>query len=720
LLDTARELRENLSNSVPADIPAGVTREELGAARQYLGQFVFSVENEARSRQDIVDARKARAEADAASKQWKGFADPPPYSMLMVDALRESAETLRAKITALDVGRSIAERELEHFQDEMKRADAALRKARDTASSSSPGLAPLNEWRAEMALWAVRSATASAQMIQRRAEAGQEQMLADKENLKLVERKLAAAGKDVEFTAEDLERVRQIERDRIARIDRELTAAVQRALAATRERTDAGKALDTLKALPATSPAKLAAAEARVRAADAAIVTTRFATEVLNTLASVARGTHDFWRLRYEALTAPEASRRRDAVVRLRALVTRLKPFREVADAQLEIIRSAQREQRLKIADTEASSEAARYENAILDSLTQRATSAQMMRDAADRLEHTVSRWLTEVADTDKERPWAERLAAAWATAVNLARRAWDWELFEVEDTVETEGQKLTVSRGVTVGKSIGALLLFIFGYWIAARLARRFEGILVRRFGVEQAQARTVRRWSLAAWGFVLAVITLNLARIPLTVFAFLGGALAIGVGFGTQTIIRNFISGLIVLMERQIRVGDTIEVDGISGTVTEVNLRSSTVESGDGVEAIIPNSSLLEHKVTNSTKSDRKVRRVVKVGVAYGSPVRDVAAMMKECAERHGLVQKTPEPQVLFEDFGDNALQFALYFWIELSPSVSSRVIMSDLRFMIEKRFSEAGIGIAYPQRDIHLTSAQPLQVEITKGSA
>jgi len=217
-----------------------------------------------------------------------------------------------------------------------------------------------------------------------------------------------------------------------------------------------------------------------------------------------------------------------------------------------------------------------------------------------------------------------------------------------------------------------------------------------------------------------MLLVITLNLARIPLTVFAFLGGALAIGVGFGTQTIIRNFISGLIVLMERQIRVGDTIEVDGISGTVTEVNLRSSTVLGSDGVEAIIPNSSLLEHRVTNSTRTDRKVRRVVKVGVAYGSPVREVAAIMKECAERHGLVQKSPEPMVLFEDFGDNALLFGLYFWVDLGPNLSTNVVMSDLRFMMEKRFGEAGIGVAYPQRDIHLASSRPLQVEITKGGA
>ena len=110
--------------------------------------------------------------------------------------------------------------------------------------------------------------------------------------------------------------------------------------------------------------------------------------------------------------------------------------------------------------------------------------------------------------------------------------------------------------------------------------------------------------------------LLTLNLARIPLSVFAFLGGALAIGVGFGTQTIIKNFISGMILLVERRVQIGDTIEIDGVSGAVTAVDLRSSTVRSGDGQDTLVPNSVLLEHKVTNWTLYDRKVRRSVQSG--------------------------------------------------------------------------------------------------------
>jgi len=139
----------------------------------------------------------------------------------------------------------------------------------------------------------------------------------------------------------------------------------------------------------------------------------------------------------------------------------------------------------------------------------------------------------------------------------------------------------------------------------VIGRLARQIERWLVRR-GMNRERVRTFRRWSVAVMSFALVLLTLNLARIPLSVFAFLGGALAIGVGFGTQTIIKNFISGMILLVERRVQIGDVIEIDGVEGTVTTVDLRSSTVRSGDGRETLVPNSVLLEHKVTNWTLSN------------------------------------------------------------------------------------------------------------------
>ena len=129
-----------------------------------------------------------------------------------------------------------------------------------------------------------------------------------------------------------------------------------------------------------------------------------------------------------------------------------------------------------------------------------------------------------------------------------------------------------------------------------------------------------------------------------------------------------------------------------------------------------MIPNSLFLENKVTNWTLSSRKVRRALRVGVAYGSDPKTVMEVLAEAAGRHGLVCKDPLPLPVFEDFGDSALIFTLYFWVDLQPNVSPMVITSDLRLMIEKKFTEAGIGVPYPQRDMHLTTDDPIQVRIS----
>jgi small-conductance mechanosensitive channel len=150
----------------------------------------------------------------------------------------------------------------------------------------------------------------------------------------------------------------------------------------------------------------------------------------------------------------------------------------------------------------------------------------------------------------------------------------------------------------------------------------------------------------------------------------------------------------------------------------VTAVDIRSTTVRQFDGIETMVPNSLLLEQKVTNWTGESPTMRRVVKVGVAYGSPTRKVADVLEAVAAEHGLVMKDPKPLVIFEDFGESALVFALYFWVDVMKS-SGMQIQSDLRFMLEKRFADAGITVAFPQRNIHLDSEHPLQIEVVPGA-
>lgn len=205
-----------------------------------------------------------------------------------------------------------------------------------------------------------------------------------------------------------------------------------------------------------------------------------------------------------------------------------------------------------------------------------------------------------------------------------------------------------------------------------------------------------------------IIFLTTLSMLNIPITAFAFLSGAIAIGFGFGAQNIINNFISGWILIGEKPIRIGDFLEVEGAKGTVEQINTRSTRIRRVDGVHMLIPNSKLLENTVINWTLRDELVRASVVVGVAYGSDVRLVEKLMREITTSNPKVLPKPEPKVFFQDFGDNALIFESFFWIHSQVEGGIRSVSSEIRFEIDAAFNEHGITIAYPQRDIHLDGA------------
>jgi small-conductance mechanosensitive channel len=197
--------------------------------------------------------------------------------------------------------------------------------------------------------------------------------------------------------------------------------------------------------------------------------------------------------------------------------------------------------------------------------------------------------------------------------------------------------------------------------------------------------------------------------------VFAFLGGALAIAFGFGAQNLMKNLMSGIMLLVERPLKIGDLVQIGGTVGTVTNISIRSSTIRTGDGIETLVPNSALVENNVTNWTHSSSEVRQSVQVSVAYGSDTRKVSDTLLAQAERHGQILKQPAPRVLFQDFGADGLVFALQYWIDFARGVDGTQIASDLRFMTEKALAEAGIAVPFPQRDLHLGVTGPVQVEM-----
>jgi len=180
---------------------------------------------------------------------------------------------------------------------------------------------------------------------------------------------------------------------------------------------------------------------------------------------------------------------------------------------------------------------------------------------------------------------------------------------------------------------------------------------------------------------------------------------ALGVGIGFGLQSVVNNFVSGLILLFERPVRVGDNIELGGNWSEIKKIGLRSTTVQTFNQADMIIPNADLVTNQVTNWTLSNRRVRLIIPVGVAYGSDVPLVIETLMACADANAMVAKTPAPQVLFLRFGESTLDFELRVWIS---DVDKRLTtQSELHQEIDRRFREAKIEIAFPQRDLHLRS-------------
>lgn len=256
----------------------------------------------------------------------------------------------------------------------------------------------------------------------------------------------------------------------------------------------------------------------------------------------------------------------------------------------------------------------------------------------------------------------------------------------------------------LTLGQVSLAAFAVLVGFLISRILERLLVGRL-RRTTMGPDVLQLVRR--LLFYGLMAMVVLTALAilGIPLTAFAFVSGAIAIGVGFGAQNIINNFISGWILMGERPIRIGDFIELGDAKGRVEGINNRSTRIRRVDGVHMLVPNSTLLESTVVNWTLVDDRVRTSVRVGVAYGSPVRQVHDLMLAACKAQDAILAEPPPEVFFEDFGDNALVFDAYFWVHASTERGVRGVRSDVRFAIEEAFAEHAIVVAFPQRDVHL---------------
>ncbi len=282
---------------------------------------------------------------------------------------------------------------------------------------------------------------------------------------------------------------------------------------------------------------------------------------------------------------------------------------------------------------------------------------------------------------------------------------------------------KLTIftihDNEVILGNVIIGFILLILGAGLSKYLAGRIVLLIPKRFR-EDVSAKNalgaIFKYILIVFVFLFA---LSVAGIPLTVFTVIGGAFVLGIALGSQSLVNNFLSGLILMMERPLKVGDIVELENQRGVVEEIGGRSTRIRTFENYRMVMPNSKLLENTVINWSLVDNYLRREINVGVAYGSPVRQVHDLLLQAVKGQQDIENQPEPFVIFTDFGDNALMFRCYFWVEISENTNVLVIESNVRFRIDELFRDAGIVIAYPQRDVHLDSLKPVELKIVNPS-
>jgi potassium-dependent mechanosensitive channel len=257
----------------------------------------------------------------------------------------------------------------------------------------------------------------------------------------------------------------------------------------------------------------------------------------------------------------------------------------------------------------------------------------------------------------------------------------------------------------LTLGKVISALVLAILGYIISRRLSARLSSGVGTKLRLPQSTTSTINTLSFYFVYTIIIIFVFQLLEVPLTIFTVLGSALAIGVGFGSQNIVKNFLSGITVLIEQPIKVGDFLEVDNLYGVVESVGFRSTRIKTGENTHVIIPNSSFLENKVLNWTLSDDIIRGKIAVGVAYGSDLEKVKTVLMGLDSLDKNILSHPRPYVIFAEFGSSTLDFEYFFFTKASTRTQLRQTESEIRFLVDKRFREENIVIAFPQLDLHI---------------
>ena len=249
----------------------------------------------------------------------------------------------------------------------------------------------------------------------------------------------------------------------------------------------------------------------------------------------------------------------------------------------------------------------------------------------------------------------------------------------------------------------ITGLLVFVVSITLVRMFKRRLSENLLTRINMDEG----IKHSLVSGFSFIGIIISVVLAisamGVDLSNLAVIAGALSVGIGFGLQDIIKNLVSGIIILFERPFKVGDWVILGGEEGKIKQINIRSTELETWTKRSVIIPNATLISSSLINLTHGNNWQRQSIIVGVSYDADIDKVTALLIECAKSNKRVARVPAPMVLFKDFGASSLDFELRYHV--TDVRTDYVASSEIRYAILKRFREEGIEIAYPQIDVHM---------------
>jgi small-conductance mechanosensitive channel len=296
-------------------------------------------------------------------------------------------------------------------------------------------------------------------------------------------------------------------------------------------------------------------------------------------------------------------------------------------------------------------------------------------------------------------------LDSTFTEVTTTIRDVMQFKLFEINQTPITPSSLLMFILVV--------LVFFLFSRLLNRVLLRR----LLERFKLERGLEYTMIRIGHYITMIIGAIVAFQFVGINLSGLAVIFGLLSVGIGFGLQNVTANFVSGLILLFERPIRVGDRVTVGDTEGDVMEINMRATTIQSLTNIAIIVPNQEFVSGRVVNWSHGDPKIRIDVEVGVSYNSDLDTVIKSLLEVAQEHPRVLKTPEPDVLLMSFGDSSWNMKLRVWV--AQPKRHYVTRSEINCAIVHKFRDYGVEIPFPQRDLHVRSPLPLPLSRTEAS-